>query len=399
MKTAIVPLYQSETAPKWIRGVIVGAYQLAITIGLLLASIVNNATQNRDDTGSYRIPIAVQFAWSIILVGGLLFLPETPRYMVKKNNIPGALASLAKLRRLPLDSSELAEEIAEIKANHEYELTLGKSSYADCFKGNLLKRLLTGCLLQALQQLSGVNFIFYYGTQFFKNSGFDNSFTISLITNCVNTASTFPGLYAIEKWGRRPVLLWGAVGMCVSQFLVAILGTSTTGQDELGNIIVHNLAAQKAAISFICIYIFFFAASWGPIAWVVTGEIFPLKIRAKALSMTTATNWLLNWAIAYSTPYLVTFGPGNANLQSKIFFIWGGFCFLCIAFVYFMIYETKGLTLEQVDELYAEVDDARKSHLWVPTITFTELQEGRANNDGVHEEVEKGITEKHTEVA
>lgn len=109
---------------------------------------------------------------------------------------------------------------------------------------------------------------------------------------------------------------------------------------------------------------------------VVTGEIFPLKVRAKALSMTTASNWLLNWAIAYSTPYLVNYGPGNANLQSKIFFIWGGCCFICIAFVYFMIYETKGLTLEQVDELYAEVSDARQSMTWVPTTTFREIQEG-----------------------
>jgi hypothetical protein len=92
--------------------------------------------------------------------------------------------------------------------------------------------------------------------------------------------------------------------------------------------------------------------------------------------MTTASNWLLNWAIAYSTPYLVNYGPGDANLQSKIFFIWGGCCFICIAFVYFIIYETKGLTLEQVDELYAEVSDARQSVGWVPTTTFREIQEG-----------------------
>ncbi|KAN0098913.1 high-affinity glucose transporter [Hyaloscypha variabilis] len=382
--SAIIPLYQSETAPKWIRGVIVGSYQLAITVGLLLASVVNNATNSRDDTGSYRIPIAIQFAWAIILIVGMLILPETPRYMIKKNNLAGATKALAKIRRLPETDPAVIEELAEIQANHEYELSLGKASYLDCFKGNLLKRLLTGCFLQALQQLTGINFIFYYGTQFFKNSGFKNSFTISLITNCVNTASTFPGLYAIDKWGRRPVLLWGAMGMCISQFLVAILGTTTTSQDASGNIIVHNLAAQKAAIAFICIYIFFFAATWGPVAWVVTGEIFPLKVRAKSLSMTTASNWLLNWAIAYSTPYLVNYGPGNANLQSKIFFIWGGCCFICIAFVYFMIYETKGLTLEQVDELYAEVSVASQSVKWVPTVTFREIQEGKGGGETVN---------------
>lgn len=229
--------------------------------------MVNNATHARNDSGSYRIPIAVQFAWAIILIAGMLILPDTPRYMIKRDDLAGATKALAKIRRLSETDPAITEEVAEIRANHEYEMSLGEASYLDCFKGNLLKRLLTGCLLQALQQLTGINFIFYYGTQFFMNSGFQNSFIISLITNCVNTVSTFPGLYAIDKWGRRPVLLWGAVGMCVSQFIVAILGTTTTGQDAAGNIIVHNIAAQKAAIAFICLYIFFFAASWGPIAW------------------------------------------------------------------------------------------------------------------------------------
>lgn len=209
----------------------------------------------------------MQFAWAIVLVIGMLILPETPRYMIKKGNLAAATKSLSILRRLPEDDPAVREELAEIQANHEYELSLGKATYLDCFKGNLLKRLLTGCLLQALQQLSGINFIFYYGTQFFKNSGFTNAFIISLITSCVNVGSTIPGLYIIEKWGRRPVLLFGAIGMTIAQLIVAVLGTTTTNQDALGNIIVHNLAAQKAAIAFICIYIAIFAATWGPVAW------------------------------------------------------------------------------------------------------------------------------------
>ena len=254
-----------------------GSYQLAITIGLLLASIVNNATHNRNDTGSYRIPIAVQFAWALTLIGGMIVLPDTPRYMIKRNNLQAAAQSLARIRRLSVSHFAIVEELAEIQANHEYELSLGTATYLDCFKGNLLRRLITGCILQGLQQLTGINFIFYYGTQFFKNSGVHNSFVISLITNCVNTTSTFPGLYAIEKWGRRPVLFWGAIGMCISQFLVAILGTTTTSQDSAGNIIVHNIAAQRGAIAFICIYIFFFAASWGPIVWHISPLIKPFN--------------------------------------------------------------------------------------------------------------------------
>ncbi|EKG09814.1 Sugar/inositol transporter [Macrophomina phaseolina MS6] len=362
--SAMIPMYQSETSPKWIRGTIVGAYQLAITIGLFLAAIVNNATKDRDDTGSYRIPIAVQFAWALILFIGLIFLPETPRFLVKQDRHEAATASLAKLRRLPVDHPAVVEELAEIVANHHYEMSIGTASYAECFKGTVGKRLLTGCLLQALQQLTGVNFIFYYGTQYFQNAGFSNPFIISVITNSVNVASTFPGLYLVEKMGRRNLLLMGAIGMCVCQYIVAITGTVAGTSD---------LPAQKAAIAFVCIYIFFFASSWGPVAWVVTGELFPLKVRAKCLSMTTASNWLLNWAIAYSTPYMVD--EEHANLQSKVFFVWGSFCFVCIAFVWFMIYETKGLSLEQVDELYNVVDKAWQSQGFRPKISFQDVED------------------------
>ncbi|KAH6615854.1 high-affinity glucose transporter RGT2 [Chaetomium sp. MPI-SDFR-AT-0129] len=364
--SAMVPLYQSETAPKWIRGFIVGSYQWAITIGLLLAAIVNNATANRNDTGCYRIPIAIQLAWSLILFSGLLFLPETPRYLIKRDNAEGAAIALSRLRRLTVHHEAVVAELAECRAVHEFEMTKGQGSYLDCLRAPVLKRQLTGMGLQALQQLTGINFIFYYGTKYFQNSGVSSGFAIAMITSSINVASTIPGMYAVDKWGRRPLLLWGAVGMAVSQLIVAVCGTLSTGQYDNGEIFVKNLAGQKAAVAFVCIYIFFFASTWGPLAWVVTGEIFPLKTRAKSLSITTATNWLLNWAIAYSTPYLVNYGEGYANLQSKIFFVWFACCFICILFVYLMIYETKGLTLEQVDQLYEEVSDARKSAAWKP---------------------------------
>jgi SP family sugar:H+ symporter-like MFS transporter len=132
--------------------------------GLLVAASVNNATKDRNDTGSYRIPIALQFAWSIIICVGLLFLPETPRYLVKQDKHDEALKSLSRLRRLSPENPALVEELSEIEANHRYEMSLGKATYLDCFKGTIGKRLLTGCLLQGLQQLTGVNFIFYYGT-------------------------------------------------------------------------------------------------------------------------------------------------------------------------------------------------------------------------------------------
>lgn len=389
--SALIPMYQSETAPKWIRGTIVGSYQFAITIGIFLAAIVNNAVKDRQDSGSYRIPLAIQFAWSLIMVIGLFFLPETPRYLIKKDRYEDAAKSLAKLRRLPVDHPAVVEELNEIQANHAYEMSLGQASYIECFKGNLGKRTMTGCLLQSLQQLTGVNFIFYYGTQYFTNAGFKNPFIVQVITNTVNVVSTIPGLYMVEKMGRRNLLLMGAIGMCVCQYIVAIVGTVT----DKG-----NLAAQNASIAFVCIYIFFFASSWGPIAWVVTGELFPLKARAKCLSMTTASNWLLNWAIAYATPYMVD--PDHANLQSKVFFVWGSFCFVCISFVYFLIYETKGLTLEQVDELYGVISSARKSKQFRPQISFADVDPSSARKSSLTEIAqgqERKRSVQHEEVA
>ncbi|KAL1303110.1 hypothetical protein AAFC00_006548 [Neodothiora populina] len=362
--SAMIPLYQSETAPKWIRGTIVGTYQLAITIGLLLAAIVNNSTKHREDTGSYRIPIAVQFAWAIIIVVGMLFLPETPRFLIKKDKHDKAVVALARIRRLDPTDPAISEELAEIEANYRYELSVTEKSMFSMFRGTVGKRLATGCAIQALQQLTGVNFIFYYGTAYFQRSGFENEFIIQIITNCVNVVSTFPGLYLVEKMGRRNLLLMGAVGMCVCEFIVAITGTVAGTTD---------LAAQNAAIAFVCIYIFFFASTWGPTAWVVTGELFPLSVRAKCLSMTTATNWLLNFAIAYATPYLVD--EENANLQSKVFFIWGSFCAVCAVFVWFCIYETKGLSLEQVDELYGMVSKAWESKKFRPALSFQDVED------------------------
>lgn len=236
------------------------SYQLTLTFGLLLAAIVNNGTHQRNDSGSYRIPVIIQALWALILAAGLFYLPETPRYFVMKGKLDEALASLGRLRRLPVTSPTLREELNEIIANHEHELTLGSSSWLQCISkaSSQRKRLFTGCAIMALSQLTGINFIFYYGTQFFKNSGIQNPFLIGLTTNLVNVISTVPGLVLVEKWGRRPLLLFGAIGMCICEFIIAIVGITTTSQ-----------VANQVLIAFVCFYIFFFACSWGPVGWVV----------------------------------------------------------------------------------------------------------------------------------
>lgn len=126
------------------RGAVVAGYQFCITIGILLANCVVYATQNRDDTGSYRIPIAIQFLWAIILALGLFFLPESPRYFVKKRKLDSAAKALSSIRGQPIDSEYIIDELAEIVANHEYELqvvpqTTWIGSWTNCFKGSIFK--------------------------------------------------------------------------------------------------------------------------------------------------------------------------------------------------------------------------------------------------------------------
>lgn len=272
---------------------IVGIYQFSLVLGLFIAVLVDNATKSRDDSGSYRIPIAVQFAWSLIITFGILFLPESPRYLIKCGHKEEAAKSLARLRWLDISNPSLRNELEEIQANHDYEMSSGKASYLDTWRGTLGKRTFTGCVVQALQQLAGINFILYYGTRFFNASGMSDPFLISVITSVVLVGATIPGLYLIEVLGRRKLLMVGGIGMAVSHFIVAAIGTA----------LPNSTTANQVLIVFVCFFLSFFACSWGPGSWVVSGELFPLKARAKCLSQTTASNWLLNWAIGYATPY------------------------------------------------------------------------------------------------
>ncbi|KAK7053785.1 putative glucose transporter rco-3 [Favolaschia claudopus] len=361
--SCLVPMYQSECAPKNIRGLIVGLYQLAITIGALLAAVVLNATKAEQSHSAWRTPIAVQFAWAFILGGGMLLLPESPRYLLHKGHVDRARRAMGRLTSRPADSVEVEAECTEITLALEDEKAHGSGSYADCFKNNRSKnglRTWTGIALQAWQQLTGINFIFYFGTSFFQQAGITSPspFIITIIADVVNTAMTIIGVNLIDKVGRRRLLLIGATGMMVCEYIIAIVGV-TAGQTASDGSV--NLTAQRVLIAFVCVYIAFFATSWGPVAWVITGEIFPLNIRAKGMSLSVASNWLWNFAIGYATPYLVDSstkgepnGVATANLHVKVFFIWGSTCLGCLVFTYFFIPETKGLSLEQIDLLYKE---------------------------------------------
>lgn len=369
--SAIVPLYQAEVSPKWLRGSVVFTYQWSITAGLLVSSAVCQGTRKINNSGSYRIPIGLQFLWALILFFGMSFLPESPRYYVQQDNLQLALDSLCKLRKLPPDDDDLIEELVDIKANYDYELSYGKTTVLDCFKsgGGRHKqglRMLTGIGVQFFQQCSGINFIFYYGVNFFSSTGINNYYIMSFITYLVNVIFTVPGIMMIDVVGRRPLLFWGGVGMAVCNFIIAIAGVSVKN-DEVNGIL---------CVSFACVFIAFFASTWGGCTWALCSDIYGISIRQKAVALTAATNWLVNFIFAFITPYLIDTGQHTAAIGSKIFFIWGSFNACGAIFVFFTVYETKGLKLEEVDYMYVHCDNARVSTKFISTkIDFAHLDE------------------------
>lgn len=376
--SAIVILYMSEIAPRKVRGAIVAGYQFCITIGILIASCVVYATKDRRDTGSYRIPIAVQFLWAIILGTGLALLPESPRFFVKKGKLDQAAKALARVRGQPVDSEFIQDELAEIIANHEYEMAIVPQtsylgSWKSCFEGKIsspssnIRRTVLGIVMQMMQQLTGINFIFYFGTIFFQQLGtIDNPFLISMVTTLVNVLSTPASFWMVEKIGRRTILIYGAAAMVIMQFIVGIIG-ATAGKDKPGH--PANPNAVRAMIAFICLNIVSFATTWGPAAWIVIGEIFPLTIRSRGVGLSTASNWFWNCIIGIITPYLVSDQKNSAKLGSNVFFMWGGLCCISFLFAFFFVPETKGLTLEQVDKMLEETTPRTSRH-WKPTTTF-----------------------------
>jgi MFS family permease len=190
------------------------------------------------------------------------------RYYVRKGNLEKAAHVLTRLRGEPEGSVFIQNELAEIVANNEYEISVIPQggyfvTWMNCFSGGLrrpssnLRRTILGTSLQMMQQWTGINFIFYFGTTFFKELGtIKNPFLMGLITTLVNVCSTPISFWIVERFGRRPIMIWGALGMLICEFIVGIVGVTAAAEEK------HNHSAVSAQIALICIYIFFFATTW-----------------------------------------------------------------------------------------------------------------------------------------
>ncbi|CAI4395400.1 ALI_collapsed_G0029030.mRNA.1.CDS.1 [Saccharomyces cerevisiae] len=213
-------------------------------------------------------------------------------------------------------------------------------------------------MINSLQQLTGDNYFFYYGTTIFKSVGMTDSFETSIVLGIVNFASCFFSLYSVDKLGRRKCLLLGVATMTACMVIYASVGVTKlypNGKDQ-----PSSKGAGNCMIVFTCFYIFCFSCTWGPVCYVIISETFPLRVRSKCMSVATAANLLWGFLIGFFTPFIT----------SAINFYYGYVFMGCLAFSYFYVFffvpETKGLSLEEVDEMWMDGVLPWKSTSWVP---------------------------------
>jgi sugar porter (SP) family MFS transporter len=330
-----LPLFGAEMAPKELRGFFSGFMQMTVVTGLFIANVCNVIIENADH--GWRITNGIAIVPPIIVVCGIFCVPESPRWVFQRKGRDAAEATLKTLR--------MTENVAvELKAIEDQLAEEGEStSWKDLLEPSVFKRVFIGMSLQVLQQLSGINPIFTYGGLIFKDITGSGNVSV-LILSAVNFVSTIPGMRWVDTTGRRKMLLIGAVGMLLGHVLSAI--TFTVGCD--GN--VDDAGCSKAAgyiiVAGTAFFIFNFAMAWGPIPWVYAAEIFPLNVRAKAVSLTTMANWVTG---VIMTQAVKVFPSLNIN---GVFFVFAGFCAIAIVYVYYLCPETKGMLLEDIEKLF-----------------------------------------------
>ncbi|MEG3616199.1 MULTISPECIES: sugar porter family MFS transporter [Isoptericola] len=355
--SVIAPAYIAEIAPARIRGSLGSLQQLAITVGIFGALLSDQILAETAGGAAEQLWFGWEaWRWMFLVeavpaaVYGLLALrmPESPRFLVARGRRDDARQVLESVLGPDEGVDERIGEIERSIAVDEENAERG-SLRGSGFLG--LKPIVwVGILLAVFQQFVGINVIFYYSTTLWQAVGFDESqaFLVSTITSVTNIAVTFVAIALIDKVGRRPMLLVGSAGMAVSLLLMAAAFTQGTAVvDEATGDSTLSLTGAWATVALVAAnaFVVFFGATWGPLMWVMLGEMFPNRIRAAALGVGAAANWIANFAITLTfPPLLATFGPAIP------YGMYGFFAALSFVFIWFKVSETKGKELEDMSE-------------------------------------------------
>jgi len=332
----LVPLYLSEIAPTEIRGAVSSLNQLMIVVGILVAFIVNAIFAS---SGDWRIMLGLAAVPSVVLLIGLFFVPETPRFLVRKGHERKAREVLEAVQSDQVGADEDPQErIEEIKEIDAKESEAGLKALA---AGWVRPALVVAIGLAVFQQFIGINTIIYYAPTTLTSAGFGSDAAIyaNLIIGVLNVVATIVAVRLVDRAGRKPLLFGGLVGMTLSMTILgvssAVLATPKSASDP------------EAIITLLCLagFIVSFAATWGPVVWVMLPEVLPLSIRGTAMGLAVFANWAANFAVSQTFPvFLKSWGPG------PVFLGYAAIGVIAFVFVKFLVPETKGRSLEEIEE-------------------------------------------------
>src|SRR5215213_7273769 len=323
--SVIVPLYLAELAPTGIRGAIASLNQLMIVTGILVAYIVNLALAA---SGGWRLMLGLAVVPALVMLFGMLFMPETPRWLVAKDREPEAREILRRSR----DEAAVEKEIHDIKSVERQE----EGGVRELLAPWVRPALVVGMGLAILQQIVGINTIIYYAPTTLTNVGFGNAAAIlaNVGIGIVNVGMTLVAIRYVDRAGRKPLLLGGALVMALS---LTILGLASLLFSQSG-------AVAWITVACLALYIAGFATSWGPIVWVMLAEIFPLKVRGAMMAVGTVVLWGANFVVSLTFPVLLDWlGPGPVFLGYAVIGV------LAFLFTRSFVTETKGRSLEQIE--------------------------------------------------
>lgn len=331
LASAVCPMYIGEIAPANIRGRLVSFNQFAIIFGMLVVYFVNYGIANGQpiewiNSVGWRYMFASEAIPAAIFGILVLFVPETPRYLAMQQKDAKALDVLTRIN----GSVEKAKTIlAEIKSSVG---TSTESKTQIWSYGKLV--IVVGVLLSVFQQFVGINVALYYAPRIFESMGAakDASMLQTIIMGLVNVIFTVVAIVTVDKWGRKPLLITGSIGMAVGMFAISVL--------SFNNII------GISTLVFIIIYTASFMMSWGPICWVLISEIFPNKIRGQAIAIAVAAQWTANYLISSTYPPMMEFSGGMT------YGFYGLMAVLSALFVWKLVPETKGKTLEDMEKIW-----------------------------------------------
>ncbi len=334
LASMISPMYISEIAPADKRGKLVSFNQFAIIFGMLVVYFVNFFIARQGDDNwlneiGWRYMFASEMIPAFLFLIALFFVPETPRYMALRGQDAQAFSVLEKL-----NGKEVAQKILnDIKGSVEHH------------SGKLLSYgigiIVVGMLLSAFQQFVGINVVLYYAPDIFRKmgSGTDAALMQTIIVGVINLTFTVVAIFTVDKFGRKPLMIIGAVGMAISMLA---LGSAFYVQ-----------SVGVGALVFMLMYTASFAVSWGPVCWVLLSEIFPNKIRSQAMAIAVATQWISNWLVSTTFPMM----NDSSFLIEKFhngfaFWIYGVMSIIAAVFIWKYVPETKGKTLEEMEGLW-----------------------------------------------